>query len=162
VFEDESVSKMRKRFNRRDLGNKLLDHWYIYDTNGGRNYIIAGALLMRAGARINSSHLELLRSSASEVYYFPGDTTPHPRAGLFDAAKVQFLNALEHYQPGVPHKFEEPRYVIDQLHSLRLTEVLLNHTIVLIAAITAAKPRRNWEHHLKFVRNAVRHGTATR
>ncbi|CAG7983037.1 unnamed protein product [Penicillium nalgiovense] len=69
--------------------------------------IILGALMIRAGARINAADLQHLRdlvpqincTSRRMIFGDHGFRTP---------GKVQFLAALDHYQPGVPRSFQEP------------------------------------------------------
>jgi len=70
--------------------------------------IILGALMMRCGARINAADMEHLRDIVPQVVCSPR-WTPFTDLSFRTPGKAQFLAALDHYEPGVPRSFQEPR-----------------------------------------------------
>lgn len=70
--------------------------------------IILGALMMRAGARINAADLQHLRDLVPQVNCTSRRTIFEDH-GFRSPGKAQFLAALDHYQPGVARSFQEPR-----------------------------------------------------
>ncbi|KAJ5827517.1 hypothetical protein N7447_004280 [Penicillium robsamsonii] len=69
--------------------------------------IILGALMMRAGARINAADLQHLRDLVPQINCTPRRTlfVDH---GFRTPGKAQFLAALDQYEPGVARSFQEP------------------------------------------------------
>ena len=70
--------------------------------------IILGALMIRAGARINAADLQHLRDLVPQINCASGQIILGDD-GFRTPGKAQFLAALDHYQPGVPRSFQEPR-----------------------------------------------------
>lgn len=70
--------------------------------------IIVGALLMRAGAKIPQDDLDHMRQLANAAHSSPHYANPMCDLDFRDPGKMQFLAALDHYQPGVPRSFSEP------------------------------------------------------
>ncbi|XXH02189.1 hypothetical protein Hte_008557 [Hypoxylon texense] len=106
----EIVAKVRAKLDSGDTGQKLISHWRAKESEHGGKYnvIIVGALLMRAGAKINESELQHLRElvpciNCNQVY-----TSPCRDEGFRGPGKAQFLAALDNYQPGVPRSYQEP------------------------------------------------------
>lgn len=98
------------------------------EPNGKYQVIILGAIMMRAGAMIKNDDLNHLRGLVGDVTCRDGLTpalrgvSGKPSAlrllaagrddtdnGFRHPGKVQFLTALDHYKPGVPRSFQEPR-----------------------------------------------------
>ncbi|KAJ5383204.1 hypothetical protein N7517_001115 [Penicillium concentricum] len=69
--------------------------------------IILGALMMRAGARINAADLEHLRDLVPQINC-TSRRTLFDDHGFRTPGKAQFLAALDHYEPGVARSFQEP------------------------------------------------------
>ncbi|EKV15420.1 Zinc finger, MYND-type [Penicillium digitatum] len=69
--------------------------------------IILGALMMRAGARINRADLQHLRDLVPQINCTSRRTIFEDH-GFRAPGKAQFLAALDHYQPGVPRNFQDP------------------------------------------------------
>lgn len=77
--------------------------------NGKYLVIMAGALLMRVGAKIQDEHLAHLRQLAQQVNCSTGQCTTKQDWGFRAPGKAQFLAALANYKEGVPRRFDEPR-----------------------------------------------------
>lgn len=71
--------------------------------------IIAGALLMRAGAKIRADDLQHLRELVPQVNCSTGRCSTEEDWGFRAPGKVQFLAALDNYKAGVPRSFQESR-----------------------------------------------------
>lgn len=70
--------------------------------------IIMGALMMRAGARINAADLRHLRDLVPQINCTSRRTLLEDH-GFRNPGRAQFLAALDHYRPGVARSFQEPR-----------------------------------------------------
>lgn len=70
--------------------------------------IMMGALMMRAGARINAADLQHLRDLVPQINC-TSRRTLFDDHGFRSPGRAQFLAALDHYQPGVARSFQEPR-----------------------------------------------------
>lgn len=71
--------------------------------------IIVGALMMRAGARINDDDLQHLRELVPQINCNAGRASSLFDEGFRGPGKAQFLAALANYKPGTPRSFQEPR-----------------------------------------------------
>ncbi|OQD63019.1 hypothetical protein PENPOL_c010G01225 [Penicillium polonicum] len=69
--------------------------------------IMMGALIMRAGARINAADLQHLRDLVPQINC-TSRRTLFDDHGFRSPGRAQFLAALDHYQPGVARSFQEP------------------------------------------------------
>ncbi|KAJ5159012.1 uncharacterized protein N7500_008663 [Penicillium coprophilum] len=109
-----TVPYIRQKFDTDNLGERLFaaSRAKESDTNDFMQQskyrtIILGALMMRAGARINAADLQHLRDLVPQI-------NCNSRRPLFEdhgfrtPGKAQFLAALDHYQPGVARSFQEP------------------------------------------------------
>lgn len=93
------------------LGDRLMDKCVAeQDTawDGQYRVIIAGALLMRAGARIKPEHMQALRDMVPKIGCNYGFTLPPFDGGFRQAGRNQFLAALDNYVPGTPRDFNVP------------------------------------------------------
>ncbi|OTA66832.1 hypothetical protein K449DRAFT_431165 [Hypoxylon sp. EC38] len=104
------VTKARVKLNADDLGHRLIRHWREKEDKhyGKYRVIIAGALLMRAGATIQESEMQHLRELVPHINCNHVFTFPLFDEGFRGPGRAQFLAALENYQPGVPRNFQEP------------------------------------------------------
>lgn len=111
---NKTIPWVRQKLDTDNLGDRLFatsrvqeaDPDDILQRNKYRT-IILGALMIRAGARIKAADLQHLRDLVPQI-------NCTSRRMLFDhgfrtPGKVQFLAALDYYQPGVPRSFQEPR-----------------------------------------------------
>ncbi|KAJ5459117.1 hypothetical protein N7530_011061 [Penicillium desertorum] len=111
---NETIPWVRQKLDTDNLGDQLFatsraqeaDPDDIFQENKYRT-IILGALMIRAGARIKAADLQHLRDLVPQINctsrrMILGDH------GFRTPGKVQFLAALDHYQPGVPRSFQEP------------------------------------------------------
>lgn len=69
---------------------------------------VAGALLMRAGAKISDQDKQYIRDSIPEINCNYGFTVPPKDLGFRSPGKLQLLAALDNYVPGTPRKFDVP------------------------------------------------------
>ncbi|KAI1085485.1 hypothetical protein F5B20DRAFT_575000 [Whalleya microplaca] len=99
------VAAMRKELDTNGLGYRLMEYWRASENSydGKYHFILVGALLMRAGAKIKDSDMQHLRELVPQINCNPNDII-----GFLDPGRAQFLAALDHYQPGTPRCFEEP------------------------------------------------------
>ncbi|KAI0835615.1 hypothetical protein F5Y06DRAFT_123237 [Hypoxylon sp. FL0890] len=104
------VIKTREKLDADDLGHRLLRHWRGKEGESGGKYrvIIAGALLMRAGAKIEELELNHLRELVPYINCNQAFTIPLFDEGFRAPGKAQFLAALENYKPGIPRNYAEP------------------------------------------------------
>ncbi|KAI0014507.1 hypothetical protein F4780DRAFT_789627 [Xylariomycetidae sp. FL0641] len=105
-----SIIAMRKKLDMNGLGERFLQHWRHDKTGLDPEYrfIVAGALMMRAGAKIDQSHIQHMRHLAGQVTCNQKYTLPMFDLGFRAPGRAQFLAALDHYQPGTPRDFGEP------------------------------------------------------
>lgn len=122
------VEKCRKNLNK-GPGDQLMREYRAHENethssgkNGKYMVIVVGALLMRAGVKICDDDLQHLRDLASQVHCSTGRCSTEDDWGFRAPGMVQFLAALDHYKPGVPRSFHEPRWV-----SLSASYLLLLH-----------------------------------
>ncbi|KAH8168694.1 MYND finger domain-containing protein [Sarocladium implicatum] len=108
----ESVAKMCKRLDS-GLGDRLMA--YCRARESDKHFpdpkyrtIIAGALMMRAGAKIKPEDIQHLRDLVPQINCNFGYALPFCDEGFRHAGKVQFLAALDHYTPGTPRNYQEP------------------------------------------------------
>jgi hypothetical protein len=73
--------------------------------------ILFGAIMMRAGAKIRDDDMKHLRELVPKVPSREGYNRPLNDDCFRGPRRAHFLAALEHYQPGVPRNFEEPRLI---------------------------------------------------
>jgi hypothetical protein len=73
--------------------------------------IILGALMMRAGAQIKEEDLQHLRDLVPQINCSYRRTVLGDH-GFRTPGRAQFLAALDHYEPGVPRSFLDPRWVV--------------------------------------------------
>ncbi|KAI1384849.1 uncharacterized protein F4822DRAFT_433388 [Hypoxylon trugodes] len=106
----DMVSKARAKLDTDGLGRKLMDHWRAKETDRGGEYrfIIAGALLMRAGAEIEESDMQHLRELVPRIHCSPGYELPLFDQGFRGPGRAQFLAAFDNYKPSVPRNYQEP------------------------------------------------------
>ncbi|KAI3327688.1 hypothetical protein HD806DRAFT_331215 [Xylariaceae sp. AK1471] len=110
---DQLVVENRQKLDANGLGDRVMAHWRaneskIHGSYGGKYcVIIAGALLMRAGAKIKESDLQHLRELVPQINCNPGYALPLMDEGFRGPGKAQFLAALDNYQPGSPRSFQE-------------------------------------------------------
>ncbi|KKY33154.1 hypothetical protein UCDDA912_g06888 [Diaporthe ampelina] len=102
-----------------------------HEPNGKYRVILVGAIMLRAGAMIKDDDLNHLRGLVGEIPCRDGlnpvlrSNPARPSAlaslaagrdggdwGFRHPGKVQFLAALNHYKPGVPRSFQDPRPVL--------------------------------------------------
>ncbi|KAI0145767.1 hypothetical protein F4776DRAFT_374560 [Hypoxylon sp. NC0597] len=104
------VIKARAKLDADDLGHRLIRHWREkeYQHCGKYRVIIAGALLMRAGAKIQESEMQHLRELVPRINCNDVFTLPLFDDGFRAPGRAQFLAALDNYQAGVPRNFQEP------------------------------------------------------
>uniref|UniRef100_A0A8H7TTE1 MYND-type domain-containing protein n=1 Tax=Bionectria ochroleuca TaxID=29856 RepID=A0A8H7TTE1_BIOOC len=76
--------------------------------DGPYRIIIAGALMMRAGAKIKPNHIQYLRGLAPKIHCNHRYALPLFDQGFREPGRVQFLNALDNYAAGAPRDFQEP------------------------------------------------------
>ncbi|OHE98137.1 hypothetical protein CORC01_06505 [Colletotrichum orchidophilum] len=93
------------------LGDELFENFRNkeYEEQGQYRIILAGALMMRTGAKIKASHFQHLRDLVPKIPCQPGSALPFADLGFRGPGKAQFLAALDNYQPGTPRDFYEPR-----------------------------------------------------
>jgi hypothetical protein len=99
-----------------------------HEPNGKYRVVLVGAIVMRAGAKVKDDDFNHLRELVGQIPCRDGLTpvlrgiSGRPSAlrllaagldgsdnGFRHPGKVQFLAVLEHYKPGVPRSFQEPR-----------------------------------------------------
>lgn len=97
---DTMVKKYRDSVDLADI--EWLKHEAEY------KFIILGALMMGAGAKIKHDDLQHLRQFASEVRSHENFTLPLWDTGFRGPGKRQFLAALENYTPGTARSFNDP------------------------------------------------------
>ncbi|KAJ4422629.1 hypothetical protein N0V82_002748 [Gnomoniopsis sp. IMI 355080] len=85
------------------------ENW-IHPSGFNRKYmiIILGALMMRAGAKIDADDMKHLRELVWQVNCSDGKCATADDWGFRAPGKVQFLAALDNYKTGVPRSFQEP------------------------------------------------------
>ncbi|KAI2468593.1 hypothetical protein F4781DRAFT_265372 [Annulohypoxylon bovei var. microspora] len=107
---EEHVAGIRAKLDADGLGYKLIRHWRSKEGDLGGEYrvIIAGALLMRAGAKIEESEMQHLHEIVPRINCNSGFTLPVVDKGFRTPGRAQFMAALDHYQPGSPRNFLEP------------------------------------------------------
>lgn len=71
--------------------------------------VILGALMMRAGANIKPEDIQHLRDLVPQINCNSAATLPLFDKGFRNPGRAQYSAALDHYQPGVPRNFQEPR-----------------------------------------------------
>jgi hypothetical protein len=69
---------------------------------------VAGALLMRAGAKISDADKQYIRDCVPGINCNYGFTIPPKDLGFRSPGKLQLLAALDNYVPGTPRKFDVP------------------------------------------------------
>lgn len=96
------------------LGDRFFDKYRATEgeEEGEYQLIIAGALLMRVGARIRDADLQHLRELVPKVVCNEGFCMPLYDEGFRGPGKRQFLAALDNYQAGIPRDYHEPRYFL--------------------------------------------------
>ncbi|KAI0126086.1 hypothetical protein BJ170DRAFT_459781 [Xylariales sp. AK1849] len=89
------------------LGNDLFDKFRgkEHEESGQYRVIILGATLMRAGARIRPEDMQHMRELVPGIACNTGSGTLITDDGFCHPGKVQFICALDNYQPGIPLNF---------------------------------------------------------
>ncbi|VUC36321.1 unnamed protein product [Clonostachys rosea] len=77
-------------------------------SDGQYRIIIAGALMMRAGANIKPCYIQYLRGLVPKINCNHGFALPIMDQGFREPGRVQFLNALNNYVAGTPRDFQAP------------------------------------------------------
>lgn len=97
------------------VGDQLFDIFRAKEDGPTGKYrvIILGALAMHTGANIRDDDLHHLRILVPQIQYLDEYAFFYD-SGLRSPGKAQFLAALDHYSPGTPRDFIEPRYVQTQ------------------------------------------------
>jgi hypothetical protein len=92
------------------LGDQLLAELRSQEASHDNNYrlIIAGALMMRAGAKIKPDDLQYIRDLVPRINSNHSYVLPIFDHGFRGPGRVQFLAALDNYVPGTPRDFHEP------------------------------------------------------
>ncbi|KAI1144222.1 hypothetical protein F5Y05DRAFT_364055 [Hypoxylon sp. FL0543] len=114
AYEDiiaQMAAKTRAKLDADGLGHDILQKWRGKEDEGHRSkyrVIIAGALLMRAGAKIEDSELQHLRELVPHINCNQDFTLPLLEEGFHGPGRAQFLAALDNYQPGVPRSYYKP------------------------------------------------------
>lgn len=75
--------------------------------DGKYKAIVAGALMMIAGAKIKSEDMQYLRELVPQMTCNFGFTLAIFDHGFREPGRAQFLAALDHYVPGTPRDFVE-------------------------------------------------------
>lgn len=73
--------------------------------------VILAAMVMQSGAKISDDNMQHLREIVPQIHSSPGYAWPLNDEGFRNPGRAQFLAALEHYTPGTPRTFCEPRSV---------------------------------------------------
>ncbi|CAG8885999.1 unnamed protein product [Penicillium egyptiacum] len=109
---NEIIPWVRQKLDTDNLGERLFAASRAKETDNlfqDSKYrtIILGALMIRAGARINAADLKHLRDLAPQINCTSRQMTLGDH-GFRTPGKAQFLAALDHCQPGVARSFQEP------------------------------------------------------
>jgi hypothetical protein len=135
---EQLLAEVRQKLDS-GLGEKLFKKYRAKQPEPGDFFdakyclIIIGALLMRSGAKIKDEHLRILRDLVPQIHCSNVYALPLFDEGFRGPGKVQFLAALDHYTPGVPRNFQEPRY---DFHCPRLFSFIPNSLNFLFFLIT--------------------------
>ncbi|KAI1375845.1 hypothetical protein F4677DRAFT_420984 [Hypoxylon crocopeplum] len=107
---DEVLVRLRELLDTNDLGGRLVKHWRDKESEDGGKYrvIIAGALLMRAGAKIADSDMLHLFGLVPGINCCSIHAEQMYNEGFRSPGMAQFLAALKFYRPGTPRDFQEP------------------------------------------------------
>lgn len=106
---DEAASEVRSRLDADDQGVGLLRSFRALEFKdkyeAKYSVILLSALMMLVGARIPPHDLQGLRELVPEIHCDHGYALCLHDTGFWDPGRAQFLDALDHYQPGVPRDF---------------------------------------------------------
>lgn len=91
--------------------------------------VILAAMIMQSGAKISDDNMQHLREIVPRIHSSPGYAWPLNDEGFRDPGRAQFLAAVEHYKPGTPRTFCEPRSVPDSPVGM-LAKMGQNHGIL--------------------------------
>ncbi|CAJ2510789.1 Uu.00g064140.m01.CDS01 [Anthostomella pinea] len=107
---DNLLADARERLDANGTGDKFLAHWRAKESDPGGKYrfILSGALMMRAGAKIKESDFEHLRELVPQIHCNPGYALPIFDEGFRGPGRVQFIRALVQYKDGTPRNYQEP------------------------------------------------------
>lgn len=141
--------------------DKLFEHFRAleHEYQGEYRVVVVGALMMSVGAKINRDDLEHLKVLANKIPGRHGFVSPIFDDGFRHPGKVQFLAALDNYQPGTPRDFREPRYSRRDTLVPRGTSLLT--VIFCSAAFNAARFVQTLERHPRSAASADWLGIAT-
>lgn len=110
--QEQLIASVRQKVDTDGLGDRFIDMYRKKEQQkepfGDYYAILAGAMMLRCGARIKDDDRQYLRDLVPRISCVEGYASPIADIGFRGPGKRQFLAALDHYQPGVPRSFYEP------------------------------------------------------
>ncbi|VUC28508.1 unnamed protein product [Clonostachys rosea] len=105
----QTVTTIRNQFDT-GLGDRFFEKHRANEKSHDDKYrvILAGALMMRVGARIKPEHLQHIRELVPQVMCTCPLTPPNLDLGFRRPGRAQLLAALDNYVAGTPRDFQEP------------------------------------------------------
>jgi hypothetical protein len=80
-----------------------------FEFYGPYSAVVAGAVMMKVGAKISTEHRRYLRQAAVQSESHAGYRLPIGDLAFRDPGQKQFLTAIENYVDGQPRSFHAPR-----------------------------------------------------
>jgi hypothetical protein len=105
-----TVKELQEHLNA--LSNELFAHYKANPCEFYGSYVsvVAGAVMMKAGAKIAEDYRNHLREVAGATPTSAGYQFPFFDMGFRGPGQVQFVAALDHYVEGKPRNFHTARY----------------------------------------------------
>ncbi|CAH0040486.1 unnamed protein product [Clonostachys solani] len=105
----QTVTTVRNQLDT-GLGDRFFEKHRARESSHDDKYrvILAGALMMRAGARINPEHIQHIRELVPQIKCTYAFTLPVFDTGFREPGRAQLLAALDNYVAGTPRSFQEP------------------------------------------------------